>query len=49
LLEKIWGYDFIGDERIIDDLVKRLRKKLKDIDSQLEITTVWGYGYRMDD
>lgn len=48
LLQKIWGYDYVGDERIIDDLVKRLRKKLRDIDSQLEIITVWGYGYRMD-
>lgn len=48
LLEKIWGYDYIGDERVIDDLVKRIRKKLKDIDSSLEIITVWGYGYRVD-
>lgn len=49
LLEKVWGYDFIGDIRVIDDLVKRLRKKLSEIGSVLEIKTVWGYGYRIDD
>ncbi|WP_069650663.1 response regulator transcription factor [Caloranaerobacter ferrireducens] len=49
LIDKIWGYDYIGDTRMIDDLVKRIRKKLKEINSKLEITTVWGYGYRMDD
>ncbi|KPU27151.1 transcriptional regulator [Caloranaerobacter sp. TR13] len=49
LIDKIWGYDYIGDTRMIDDLVKRIRKKLKEIGSKLEITTVWGYGYRMDD
>lgn len=49
LLERIWGYDYIGDIRVIDDLVKRLRKKLSDAGSLLEIKTVWGYGYRVDD
>ena len=34
---------------MIDDLVKRLRKKLKSMDTKVEITTVWGYGYRIDD
>ncbi|KXG75484.1 response regulator transcription factor [Thermotalea metallivorans] len=48
LLEKVWGYDYIGDIRVIDDLVKRLRKKLEEADAQLEIITVWGYGYRID-
>ncbi len=48
LLEKVWGYDYLGDERIIDDLIKRLRKKLKTVNSILEITTVWGYGYKIN-
>lgn len=48
LVEKIWGYDYVGDSRIIDDLVKRIRKKLSEIGSQVEITTVWGFGYRID-
>lgn len=49
LLEKVWGYDYMGETRIIDDLVKRIRKKLKSLNSELEITTVWGYGYKIDD
>lgn len=49
LVEKIWSYDYIGDSRIIDDLVKRIRKKLSEIGSQVEITTVWGYGYKIDE
>lgn len=49
LLEKVWGYDFYGDERIIDDVIKRLRKKLKESDATTEIKTVWGYGYKIED
>jgi DNA-binding response OmpR family regulator len=49
LLEKVWGYDYIGDIRVIDDLVKRLRKKLDEAGALLDIKTVWGYGYRIDD
>ncbi|QYR22989.1 response regulator transcription factor [Paenibacillus sp. sptzw28] len=48
LLQKVWGYDYTGDERLIDDLVKRIRKKLAEHDSAVQITTVWGYGYRLD-
>jgi DNA-binding response OmpR family regulator len=49
LIEKVWGYDYIGEERIVDDLVKRIRKKLHSSGSNVEITTIWGYGYRLDD
>ncbi|MFZ5946295.1 MAG: response regulator transcription factor [Bacillota bacterium] len=48
LVEKVWGYDFFGEDRVIDDLVKRIRKKLKEKGSGLELSTVWGYGYRVD-
>lgn len=48
LIERIWHYDHLGDTRMIDDLVKRIRKKLKSVESEAEIVTVWGYGYRMD-
>lgn len=47
LIENIWGYDFIGETRIIDDVIKRIRKKLKESHSNVEITTVWGYGYKI--
>ena len=49
LIQNIWGYDYVGESRMIDDLVKRLRKKLKVMNAKVEITTVWGYGYRIDD
>lgn len=48
LIEKIWGYDYLGDLRVIDDLVKRLRKKLRDKNSKVQIETVWGYGYKIE-
>ncbi|MFC4559941.1 response regulator transcription factor [Virgibacillus kekensis] len=43
LLVKIWGEDYFGSDRAVDDLVKRIRKKLHD----LPLETVWGYGYRL--
>lgn len=48
LIDKVWGMDFLGDERGIDDLVKRIRKKLRTAGSEADITTVWGFGYRVD-
>jgi len=48
LLDRVWGYDYEGGERAVDDLVKRLRKKLKESGSQANIQTVWGYGYRLN-
>lgn len=48
LVEDIWGYDFDGDVRVVDDLVKRLRKKIKAKEAQIEISTVWGYGYKIE-
>lgn len=49
ILEKVWGYDYFGEERIVDDVIKRLRKKLKEKDSLMEIKTVWGFGYKIED
>ena len=43
LLLKIWGNDYFGSDRAVDDLVKRIRKKLPDI----PLETVWGFGYRL--
>ena len=49
MLEYIWGYEFAGDGRLIDDLVKRVRKKLELHQSSVALSTIWGYGYRMDE
>ncbi len=48
LLEKIWGHDFEGEERAVDDTVKRIRKKIREKGALPELSTVWGYGYRLD-
>ena len=48
LLDQLWGYDYQGDIRAVDDLVKRVRKKLREKGTPVGLTTVWGYGYRMD-
>lgn len=48
IIDEVWGYDFEGEMRVVDDLIKRLRKKLKDLDSQTTIETVWGYGYKIE-
>lgn len=45
LLDKIWGYETEIETRVADDTVKRLRKKIAD--SDVKITTVWGYGFRL--
>jgi DNA-binding response OmpR family regulator len=47
LLDLIWGYDYVGDARAVDDLVKRVRKKLRSAGSGTQISTVWGVGYRL--
>jgi two-component system response regulator CssR len=48
LLDLVWGSDYIGTARNVDDLIKRLRKKLKSGDSRNDIKTVWGRGYRFN-
>jgi DNA-binding response OmpR family regulator len=47
LLEKVWGYDFEGDTRIVDVYIRKLREKIE-LDSAHPnyIQTVWGVGYR---
>ncbi len=48
LLERIWGYDFFGDERVVDVHVRNLRRKLADdSDNPRFIATVRGVGYKM--
>lgn len=44
LLDKLWQYDFYGDERVVDTHIKNLRKKLA-IDF---IQTIRGVGYKID-
>lgn len=49
LIEQVWGYDYYGDERVVDVHIGRLRKKLADDASDPEIiVTVRGVGYRLE-
>lgn len=47
IIENIWGYDYVGETRSVDDLVRRLRKKLRKHDAKISIETIWGYGYKV--
>jgi len=49
IISNVWGYDFFGDTRAVDDLIKRLRKKFAEVESSVEIKTVWGYGYKLSE
>ncbi|MEA1883923.1 MAG: response regulator transcription factor [Thermotogota bacterium] len=49
IIQTIWGYDYMGDNRQVDHLIKRLRKKLLLADAQCKIETVWGFGYKVSD
>jgi DNA-binding response OmpR family regulator len=49
LIEQVWGYDYFGDERVIDVHIRRLRRKIEDDpDTPTMISTVRGAGYRFD-
>jgi DNA-binding response OmpR family regulator len=48
LLERVWNYDYLGDSRLVDVAVQRLRAKIEDDPAHpLLITTVRGVGYRL--
>ena len=48
LLEKVWGYQFYGDDRTVDVHIKRLRSKIGSADHPF-LHTVWGVGYKFDE
>ncbi len=43
ILNIIWGENYFGSDRVVDDLVRRLRKKMPN----LNINTIYGFGYRL--
>ena len=42
ILSAVWGEDYFGSDRVVDDLIRRLRKKLN-----IDLNTIYGYGYRL--
>lgn len=43
ILKGVWGEDYFGSDRVVDDLVRRIRKKMP----KIHINTLYGFGYRL--
>ena len=43
ILNKVWGDDYFGSDRVVDDLVRRVRGKMQ----RININTIYGFGYRL--
>jgi two-component system response regulator CssR len=43
ILTHVWGADYFGSDRVVDDVIRRVRKKLP----ELRLETMYGYGYRL--
>jgi len=43
ILTSVWGENYFGSDRVVDDLVRRLRKKMPNVN----INTIYGFGYRL--
>ena len=43
ILDNVWGNDYFGSDRVVDDLMRRLRQKMP----KLSVETIYGYGYRL--
>ena len=43
ILKILWGDNYFGSDRVVDDLVRRLRKKMP----ELKVETIYGHGYRL--
>ena len=48
LLDRVWGFDYLGDSRTVDVHVKRLREKLEGVSDKWVLKTVWGVGYKFE-
>ncbi len=43
ILDYVWGSDYFGSDRVVDDLMRRLRQKMPN----LQVETIYGFGYRL--
>ncbi len=48
LLDKVWGFDYLGDSRTVDVHIKRLREKLEGVSDKWSLKTVWSVGYKFE-
>ncbi|QEH67080.1 response regulator transcription factor [Cellulosilyticum sp. WCF-2] len=44
ILDHVWERDYFGNDRVVDDLMRRMRKKMP----RLQVETIYGYGYRLE-
>lgn len=44
ILEKVWGDPYFGSDRVVDDTIRRLRKKLP----RMNLETIYGFGYNLE-
>jgi two-component system OmpR family response regulator len=49
LMERVWGYDYAGDEQTLSVHIKRLRERLEGFVSDVQIVTVRGVGYKLEE
>lgn len=48
LIERVWGFDYDGDDQTLNVHIKRLREKIKPLTDEIFITTVRGVGYKLE-
>ncbi|KGR74753.1 response regulator transcription factor [Ureibacillus sinduriensis] len=49
LLYKVWGYNYIGDTRAVDTLIKRIRQKVSKGNPKFSIKSIYGVGYKFEE
>ena len=47
LMDRLWGYEYVGDTRTVDVHIKRIREKIYDTEDWA-ISTIWGIGYKFE-
>lgn len=48
LLHKVWGYEYMGDTRAVDTLIKRIRQKVAKASPDFSINSIYGVGYKFE-
>ena len=48
LLERVWGYDYEGDEQTLNVHITRVRQRLERLTDEVKIMTVRGVGYKLE-
>ena len=47
LLSAVWGFDSEVETRVTDETLRRIRKKLTQAGSTVSVSTIWGFGYKI--